>query len=269
MSANVETMFYVRKKPWHGLGTEVKEAPTSADALIYAGLDWEVVQEDVYTGHGSPIPGYKVNLRSSDGSALGIVSDRYKVVQNEDAFRFTDDLLGAGVTYETAGALQGGRKVWMLARMPHRYIIAGDEIAPYLVVMNSHDGSSGIKVAMTPVRYMEELGRSIDALSKISLSDRKVTEFMEELFPVGQDLPEIQRKNNLRMLEDLKARYWEAPDLAHVGKNGYRFVNAVSDFAIHADPIRRTRNYDENLFLRTVEGNPIIDKAYKMALAVA
>ncbi len=37
MSANVETMFYVREKPWHGLGTEVKEAPTSADALVYAG----------------------------------------------------------------------------------------------------------------------------------------------------------------------------------------------------------------------------------------
>ncbi len=311
MSANVETMFYVREKPWHGLGTEVKEAPTSGDALIYAGLDWEVVQKDVYTGHGSLIPGYKVNLRSSDGSALGIVSDRYKVVQNEDAFRFTDDLLGAGVTYETAGALQGGRKVWMLARMPHRYIIAGDEIAPYLVVMNSHDGSSGIKVAMTPVRvvcqntlnlaldrakriwttkhtenvmgrihearetlllaerYMGELGRGIDALSKISLSDRKVTEFMEELFPVGQDISEAQRRNNLRMLEDLKTRYWDAPDLAHVGKNGYRFVNAVSDFATHADPIRRTRNYEENLFLRTVEGNPVIDKAYKMVLAVA
>ena len=311
MSANVETTFYVREKPWHGLGTRIEEAPTSADALVYAGLDWDVIQKNVYTENGSRISGYKVNLRSTDNAALGIVSDRYKVVQNEDAFQFTDDLLGAGVTYETAGSLQGDRKVWMLARMPHRYIIAGDEIAPYLVVMNSHDGSSGIKVAMTPVRvvcqntlnlalntakrvwttkhtenvmgriheaketlllaerYMEELGRSIDALSKISLSDRKVTEFMEELFPVGQDLPEIQRKNNLRMLEDLKARYWEAPDLAHVGKNGYRFVNAVSDFAIHADPIRRTRNYDENLFLRTVEGNPIIDKAYKMALAVA
>ena len=127
MPANVETMFYVREKPWHGLGTEVQEAPTSADALIYAGLDWEVIQKNVYT----------------DNAPLGIVSDRYKVVQNEDAFQFTDDLLGAGVTYETAGALQGGRKVWMLARMPHRYIIAGDEIAPYLVVMNSHDGSSG------------------------------------------------------------------------------------------------------------------------------
>ena len=106
MPANVETMFYVREKPWHGLGTEVQEAPTSADALIYAGLDWEVIQKNVYTENGSLISGYKVNLRSTDSAALGIVSDRYKVVQNEDAFQFTDDLLGAGVTYETAGALQ-------------------------------------------------------------------------------------------------------------------------------------------------------------------
>ncbi len=311
MSANVETMFYVREKPWHGLGVEVKEVPTSADALVYAGLDWEVMQENVYTEGGILVPGYRVNLRSTDNAALGIVSDRYKVVQNEDAFQFTDDLLGEGVTYETAGALQGGRKVWMLARMPHRYIIAGDEIAPYLVVMNSHDGSSGIKVAMTPIRvvcqntlnlalnsakriwttkhtenvmsrvhearetlllaeaYMSELGRGIDCLSQIKLTDKKVMEFMQEFFPVTPDMPEVQRKNNLRLLDNMKARYWDAPDLSNVGKNGYRFVNAVSDFATHADPIRKTRNYNENLFLRTVEGNPMIDKAYKMMLAVA
>ena len=311
MSANVETMFYVREKPWHGLGTEVKESPTSADALIYAGLDWQVIQKDVYTEDGTRIAGYRVNTRSTDDATLGIVSDRYKVVQNSDAFQFTDDLLGAGVTYETAGALQGGRKVWMLARMPHRYIIAGDEIAPYLVVMSSHDGSSGVKVAMTPIRvvcqntlnlalnsakriwttkhtenvmsrvhearetlmlaeaYMGELGRGIDELSQIRLSDRKVMEFMQEIFPVGNDVPDGQRKNNLRLLDDLKMRYWDAPDLSSMGKNGYRFINAVSDFATHADPIRRTRNYDENLFLRTVEGNPMIDKAYKLVLATA
>lgn len=311
MSANVETMFYVREKPWHGLGVRVEEAPASIDALIWAGLDWQVMQRDVYTEDGTLIPGYKVNLRSTDDAALGIVSDRYKVVQNEDAFQFTDDLLGAGVTYETAGALQGGRKVWMLARMPHRYIIAGDEIAPYLVVMNSHDGSSGIKVAMTPVRvvcqntlnlalgsakrvwtakhtenvmsrvyearetlelaetYMGELGKGIDALSKIRLTDKKVIEFMQEFFPITEDMNEVQKKNNLRLLDDLKRRYWDAPDLAQVGRNGYRFINAVSDFATHADPIRKTKNYNENLFLRTIEGNPMIDKAYKMVLAAA
>ena len=101
MSANVETMFYVREKPWHGLGTLVMEAPASADALVWAGLDWKVIQKEVRTEDGAWIAGYKANVRSTDGSVLGIVSDRYKVVQNEDAFRFTDELLGEGVTYET------------------------------------------------------------------------------------------------------------------------------------------------------------------------
>ena len=115
--------------------------------------------------------------------------------------------------------------------------------------------------------YMGELGRGIDELSQIRLSDRKVMEFMQEIFPVSNDVPDGQRKNNLRLLDDLKMRYWDAPDLSNMGKNGYRFVNAVSDFATHADPIRRTKNYDENLFMRTIEGNPMIDKAYKMVLA--
>ena len=91
MSANVETMFYVREKPWHGLGTLVMEAPASADALVWAGLDWQVIQKEVSTEDGDRIAGYKANVRSTDGSVLGIVSDRYKVVQNEDAFRFTDE----------------------------------------------------------------------------------------------------------------------------------------------------------------------------------
>ena len=133
MPANVETMFYVREKPWHGLGTKIKEAPTSADALVFAGLDWDVIQKNVYTENGSLIPGYRVNLRSTDSAALGIVSDRYKVVQNSDAFQFTDDLLGAGVTYETAGALQGGRKVWMLARMPTATSSPGTRSLPILL----------------------------------------------------------------------------------------------------------------------------------------
>lgn len=289
----------------------MKKAPTSSDALICAGLNWEVFQRDVYTDEGCRVPGYKANVRSSDDTTLGIVSDRYKVVQNRDAFRFTDNLLGEGVTYETAGALQGGRKVWILARIPQRYIIAGDEIAPYLVIMNAHDGSSGIKVAMTPIRvvcqntlnlalnrakriwttkhtehvmsrvheaqetlmlaetYMGELGRSVEELSRIRLTDRKVMEFTEAFFPASNDMPDVQRKNNLWLRADLRRRYWDAPDLSRVGKNGYGFVNAVSDFATHAEPIRKTKTHSENCFLRTVEGNPLIDRAYKMVLAAA
>ena len=103
MAANVESMFSVREKPWHKLGTIVMEAPTSADALRLAGLDWNVVQEPIYTRFNELVEGYKANVRDSDRKVLGVVSDRYKIIQNKEAFAFTDTLLGRGVRYETAG----------------------------------------------------------------------------------------------------------------------------------------------------------------------
>ena len=154
MPANVETMFSVRETPWHGLGRIIMDAPASREALELAGLDWQVESRNIYSGTGAMIPGYRANVRSTDDAVLGVVSDRYRIVQNEEAFQFTDDLLGEGVTYETAVSLQGGKKVWMLARLPRKYLIAGDQVEPYLVIFNSHDGSSGVKVAMTPIRVV-------------------------------------------------------------------------------------------------------------------
>lgn len=309
MAANVETMFYTRVAPWHGLGTMVMEAPTSKEALKAAGLDWKVIQKDLMTTDGIPVPGFKVNLRDQDSRTLGVVTDRYKVVQNQDAFAFTDELLGEGVTYETAGSLQEGRRTWILAKLPQRYIISGDEIAPYMVFMNSHDGTGAIKAAMTPIRvvcqntlnlalatakrswstnhvgdingkledardtllfadqYMAALGKSIDKLNHQKISDRQVYEYIDTLFPLIDNATELQKKNLLRMKEDVKMRYFDAPDLQHIGKNAYRFVNAVSDFATHANPLRERSNYKESLFARTVDGNAMIDKAYAMVNA--
>lgn len=309
MAANIETMFYVRETPWHGLGTRVITAPTSKDALELAGLDWQVVQEPIYTETKELIEGYKANVRDSDRRVLGVVTERYKVIQNEEAFAFTDELLGEGVRYETAGSLQGGKKVWLLAHMPHEYIISGERISPYLVFSNTHDGSGAIKVALTPIRvvcnntlnlalntakrswsmihtgdikekmqeakntlfmaekYMDALGKEFEALRMISMTDSKVMEFIEELLPVDASATSQQIRNIKRLQEDMKIRYFEAPDLVGLGKNAYRFINSVSDFATHAEPLRRTSNYKENLFSKTVEGNPLIDKAYQMVQA--
>ncbi|MBD5460695.1 MAG: DUF945 domain-containing protein [Lachnospiraceae bacterium] len=310
MAANVESMFYVREKPWHGLGTMVAKAPDSAAALRLAGLDWNVIQKDIMTVGGSTaIPGFKANVRDIDGSVLGIVSEKYKVVQNMEAFSFTDELLGEGVRYETAGSLQGGRRTWILARLPRQYIINGDEISPYLVFMNAHDGSGAIKAAMTPVRvvcqntlnlalstakrswsfnhtgdisgkldeardtllyarrYMSELGKAFRKLDMIRLSDNKVEDLISALIPDADGGSTQQRRNIQKMREDMKARYYDAPDLADVGKNGYRFLNAVSDFATHAKPLRERANYRESLFARTVDGNPLVDRAYQMVMA--
>ena len=97
MSANVETMFSVRETPWHGLGRIIMDAPASREALELAGLDWQVESRNIYSDTGAMIPGYRANVRSTDDAVLGVVSDRYRIVQNEEAFQFTDDLLGEGV----------------------------------------------------------------------------------------------------------------------------------------------------------------------------
>ncbi len=309
MAALVETMFSVREKPWHGLGTIVMEAPSSTDALRLAGLDWNVVQEPIYTDANEKIEGYKANVRDSDRKVLGVVSDRYKVVQNVDAFSFTDELLGKGVRYETAGSLQEGKKVWLLARLPREYIIAGERISPYLVFSNTHDGSGSVKVAITPVRvvcnntlnlaletakrsfsmihtgniadkiqeakdtlfmaeeYMDNLGIEFEQLRRQKLTDEQVKEYIELLLPMEKEPTATQHKNVIRLREDMMKRYYDAPDLKKVGNNAYRFINAVSDFATHSNPLRRTANYNENLFSRTVDGNPLIDKAYQLLKA--
>ena len=154
MASLVENMFYTRQKPWHGQGVRVEEAPTSADAIRLAGLDWKVLSEKVYTENGVRVNGYNANVRDKDGKTLGIVGSKYSIVQNEDAFRFTDALLGEGVKYETAGSLKDGKVIWLLAKLPNKYEILGDEVDPYIVFTNTHDGSGAVRVAMTPIRVV-------------------------------------------------------------------------------------------------------------------
>ena len=310
MAANVESMFYTRTKPWHGLGVQVQEAPESKDALRLAGLDWKVYQREVYTDSGIRIDGYRANVRNTDNRVLGVVTERYKIVQNEEAFAFTDELLGKGVRYETAGSLQDGRRVWLLARLPKEYIISGEQISPYLVFSNSHDGSAAVRVAVTPIRvvcnntlnlalstakrswamvhtgnikgkiheaqetllmaetYMNKLGKEFETLKRQKLSDRQIKEYIELLLPLEKTTSLVTAKNVKKLRDDLRARYYDAPDLQDVGgNNAYRFINAVSDFATHNEPLRRTTNYKENLFMRTMDGNPMIDRAYQIVKA--
>jgi phage/plasmid-like protein (TIGR03299 family) len=308
---NVETMFYTREAPWHGLGNRVEQALSSKEALQEAGLNWNVIQRSILTDNLMEIPGFKANIRDTDNQVLGVVTDCYKIVQNHEAFAFTDELLGEGVRYETAGSLQNGRKVWLLAKLPDNYIISGDRVSPYLVFSNSHDGSGSIKVAMTPIRvvcqntlnlaltnakriwttihtgdikskldeakktlllaefYMDKLGMEVDRLNRIKIQDNKVMEYIELLIPMPDNATKLQEKNVEFLRNDMKLRYFEAPDLDHVGKNGYRFICAVSDFATHVKPLRETASYKENLFMKTMDGNPLIDKAYEMILASA
>lgn len=140
-----------RNLPWNQLGVDVTNAINAKDALTIAELNWDVVSNPVYDVGGNSIPGFFANTRSSDGEVLGIVGPRYQIVQNTDAFDFTNSLVQNGVTFEKAGVFHHGRSVWLLAKLPQVDIL-GDNFDPYIVFINSHDGTGAIKVAMTPIR---------------------------------------------------------------------------------------------------------------------
>lgn len=307
MAALVESMFYVgREVPWHGLGTQVESAPTSKDALVYAGLDWGVEQRNIYDAvSGKIIPGYYANTRTSDDSVLGVVGNRYKIVQNVEAFEFTDSLVGQGVTYETAGSLRGGRTIWLLAKLPNQKIL-GDDIIPYICFTNSHDGSGCIKVCMTPTRVVcnntlnlalstakrmwstRHVGNISGKLEEAKQTLGMATEYMQKLSDeadilanttvsstqfdsIVQSLFPISvndSKRKIERVEESRAKFvkvYNAPDIKKFQGSAWGVVNAAADFADHYSVVRNTQNGAENRWASVMSGHPLLDGAYKLA----
>lgn len=300
MAANVETMMYVREVPWHGLGTMVQEAPTSADALRLAGLDWQVRQKNIQVCGGGKIENFKANVRSSDGKVLGVVTDRYKVVQNDEAFAFTDELIGGDVRYETAGSLQEGRKIWLLAKMPAAKV-AGDDVEPYLCFTNSHDGSGSIRVCMTPVRVvcnntlnlalrgaqrqwatkhvgdmkykMAEARHCLELAERYMVALDEYADVLANVTVTDETLDKIlaemfpvkeddteRKKNSVQAVKNEFMVCYFAPDILKFKGTGWGVVNAMADMVGHCEPRRNTDTYRENNWGRIMDGHAMMDK---------
>lgn len=145
---------------WHGLSTVVAEAPTAADALKLAGLDWRVSLAPLaaLAAGGTVDVGTRYNavVRDDTNAVLGVVGDRYTPFQNVEGFDLLDDLVMSGeLRYEAAGSLMGGSLIYLLARTPEGITIGGDPdetIDPFLLLSNTHDGSRAGTVATTPIR---------------------------------------------------------------------------------------------------------------------
>ncbi len=157
-----EAAFYSHREPaWHGLGTVTEDAKTSDEVLHLAKLDWAVEKRPLLSMNrgklGKKIPNRFGTFRDDTGDWVGgLVGNTWTPIQNRDAFTFLDELVGGGhVTYETAGALDGGRVVFMSTKSPSFTIDpegAADRIDLYTLFANSHDGRSAAVAVETPVR---------------------------------------------------------------------------------------------------------------------
>lgn len=156
-SEGVVEMAYAGKRPWHGLGVAVPGLMKTEEALRAAHLEWGVEKVPALSSFDmSVIPDAYVVLRTDTHAPLGVVGNQYTCISNAEAFAFFDGCLGAGqAQVETAAALNNGRKVFMMCRLPEvSEIVPGDRLEQYLLVHTSHDGSSNTEVLFTTVRVV-------------------------------------------------------------------------------------------------------------------
>lgn len=311
-----DSLFSVRQKPWHYELTKdrckiIQEAPNSKEALIAAGLDWTVEQTPVFMDDGTEIKNYKANVRSDDKTVLGIVTDRYKIVNNVDAFSFTDALVGETedgvVRYETAGSLNGGKRVWLLAKMPTKKVL-DDEVEPYMVFSNSHDGTGAIKICMSPVRVVcantlnlalntaqrswstKHIGNMEDKLEEARHCLGMASIYMDALNNEADRLANIKldyeqineildqmfpvtekdsdrKRANVQKVKDNYSICYFMPDIEKFRGTAWAGVNAMADMIGHSAPNRNTANYEENRWNKIMDGHILMDEFVKLVNA--
>ena len=153
-----DKIFYFGEKPWHGIGTELDHPATSREAVVAAKLDYVVDRVPVFVEHQGTrvIEDTYANINLSNNEVLGVVSDKYKVIQNVEAFDFFDSVVGGGkAIYHTAGALGKGERIWILAKLPNDIKVTNeDNVEKYLLLTNSHDGKTALRMYFTPVRVV-------------------------------------------------------------------------------------------------------------------
>jgi phage/plasmid-like protein (TIGR03299 family) len=154
-----------REPAWHGLGTVFTEEKNTAEMLAAANLnDWNVRLVDVEipnTLTSDKNYSYVVRTNPTDKlqvDVLGVVGERYHVLQNEDLFSFGDNILDGGGRWETAGSIRGGRVVFGSLALERETVLdpngVADKVKTYLLINTSHDGSIAIQASITPVRVV-------------------------------------------------------------------------------------------------------------------
>lgn len=342
MAANVESLFSVRETPWHGQGTILTQYPSYEEAIVAAGLQWEVEKakavQRLSDGSIRELSDDFEIRRKTDGTHYGFVKDTYIPFQNQELFDLGKEMIGLGAMIETAGAIDHGRVIWMCAKTEGT-VFAEEKIDDYYVLTNTHGGGGAIRAAISPIRvccqntlnaalsgakrswayrhttnvkshideavmtlkngkaYMEVLGEEIGLMKRANITEAKAKEVLDNIvvqetatklakIEALKKTTPIDRTERMRNLEkianlqadvlavqgDLYARYFDAPDLQHMGHNQFRLWNAISDYATHTDLHKKTKGYNEKLFMAVASDNAIgkaklIDLGYKMAKA--
>lgn len=271
----------MREATWQQIGTDVSKATTVDTVLKEAGLDYDVELRPVFMENGIKVPNAQVAVRTRDDHPYGIVSDRYSIVQNRDAFDFVNYLTD-DVEFEKAGETASGM-VWIIAKLPEKQIL-GDAFTPHVIFRNSFAGNFTIAAAICPLRhicsnqfnfafkntsntvsirhiggmerklndarltlkasyeYMEEIEVMAERYSTTKMSQRQVEMVIDSMFPIKEDAS-LRKENNVIKLKEKFIEAYNSDDNHHFKGTAWGLINAYTDYSTH---VIRSRSRDLN-----------------------
>lgn len=291
-----------RTTTWDGIGRDISRAETVVEALRASGLDYTVIKKPVFAIDGansgySQVPNRFVTARQEDGHVYDVVSDKFTIVQNREAFDFVN-FMGEELTFEKAGETANGM-VYLIAALPEVDIL-GDVFTPHVIFRNGFSGKYKITAAICPLRvvcqnqfnfafsntqnaitirhisnvsqkleeakgvlklsadYMRELDVMAKKYATMRLTEAQLGKVLEDMFPMDG----IEQMNSFKRFKLEEAReQFKAAYLADDNQNfkgtAWGVINAYTDFITHRVPQGKKETKDEGKFM-TVTFHPAL-----------
>jgi phage/plasmid-like protein (TIGR03299 family) len=297
-SHNLVTTHYLRN------GIPIPVDASTETVMTTAKLNWNVDLGPITAG-GKEVDGYYAVLRSDTRDALGVVQGRYKPIQNREVFDFADAIKNnsnAQASYDVAGTLFGGKKVFATLSLPKTNFL-GDDYQPYLFVYNSHDGSSSFKAGITNVRIIctnritamlnkakrvwairhsnnaqiriKEAVNSLmlastyqEAFGKwaegMAVSKVNAAKVVKLIFPY----PPVATKKAIEGVDQIREAVLrieeKKDDLQNFRGTAFGVYQAVADWNSHREPRRKTPTYDQRHDKDFFVGDSLLEKTQKV-----
>lgn len=273
----------------HSLESAMKISGLDFKAELYPSSETIKIGEGIFTSRLCEDQSFKEVHRTDNGQLLGRVKDKYKILQNEEAFGFMDSLLGEGAKFTTAGFYgRNGARTFMTAETQPLTIL-GDEFKPYLLMTNGFDGGSGVRVAFTSVRVFcsnclmraFKNARNVVTIQHSNLMTSKLeeakyilmnqTKYLEALKEESERLAvtpfsveayealirehfnQTDDKGNITLknavMIEAMLRAYKQEDLENFKGTAYRAVQAIADVNSHMPNMRKTKNNDGNFMV--------------------
>lgn len=289
-----------RTNTWVNVGTETK-ATNIQDVLRQSGLDYNVVTRPLTTTFNDKeilVPGKVATVNEKTGEIIGVVSNKYQICQNEEAFDFVNNV--EGVQFERAGETHTGM-VFVIGKLPEVTVL-GDTFTPYLIFQNGHNGVYTVKTTICPLRivcqnqfnyafkhssntisiqhsskysaklaeaeklitnaarYMKDFGNTAEELAMLKIGkDNDVNEIINSFFTIAADATDREVAKVYTQRQELFNAY-KAEDNANFEGTVWGLVNGFSDYITHRET-KNTKNKDESKFM-TVTFDPKMFNAF-------